>query len=97
VSLFRSSRARPVPAPDPLPLPPLEGIPEAHIAVGSLSGIAPSDIRGHLLIVVRQDGRPNLSGTACPELAALILTEVMAGLARQAYAGHECGTGGDAA
>jgi hypothetical protein len=91
-SLFGRRPARPVPAPDPLP-PLLEGgIPEAHIAVGSLSGIAPSDIRGHLLIVVRQDGRPSLSGTACPELAALILTEVMAGLARPAYAGDECGS-----
>lgn len=85
---------RRAPRPGPLTLPPLfpDGeLAEAHIAVGSLSGTAPSDIAAHLLITIGTDGQAKLTGNACPELAAVILTEMAAGLARRAYAGHDCG------
>lgn len=87
LNLFR----RRVPVPDPLPLMLRGGLPEANIAVGSLSGIAPADIQGHLLIVVGTDGRASLTGNACPELAAMVLTQMAAELARTAYKSHECG------
>lgn len=85
--LMRPFRRR-APRPDPMAFPLLA---EAHIAVGSLSGVAPSDIAAHLLITVDHDGRRKLTGSACPELAAVILTELAAGLARRACAAHECG------
>lgn len=86
MSLFRRRR------PEPLSLPLLleRGMPEAHIAVGNLAGINPSDIHGHLLIVVDRDGKASLTGNACPELAVMILTGMAAQLTRQAYATHKC-------
>jgi hypothetical protein len=84
VSPFRRRR------PQPLFLQLERGLPEAHVAIGNLSGIAPSDIHGHLLIVVDHDGQASLTGNACPELAVMILTGMAAQLTRQAYATHKC-------
>ena len=64
---------------------------EAQIAVGSLSGIAPSDIQGHLLIVVDRDDRAHMTGNAGPELGVMILTQMAAAVARKAYASRGSG------
>jgi hypothetical protein len=92
VSLFRRSR----PEPPSLPLLLERGMPEAHVAVGNLAGIDPSDIHGHLLIVIDRGGQASLTGNACPELAVMILTGMAARLAQQAYAAHECEGGTEA-
>jgi hypothetical protein len=62
---------------------------EAHIAVGSLSGIAPSDIQGHVLLVVTHDGNLGISGTACGSLRTLILAKASTVFAEQAFAAHD--------
>jgi hypothetical protein len=64
---------------------------EAEVAVGSLAGVDPADIDRHLLIVLEHSGRVSTSGTACRETTAVLLTEILAKLARDAYAGHESG------
>jgi hypothetical protein len=61
---------------------------EAHIAVGSLSGIAPSDIRCHVLLVVTSDGQLGVSGTAGGPLRMLILAKASAAFAGEAFAAH---------
>jgi hypothetical protein len=81
MSLFRRpSRPSPVPVRD---------IAEAEIAVGSLAGIAPSEIDRHLLVVLEHSGRVTMSGTACREATTVLLAEVLLQLARQAHGEHE--------
>lgn len=79
--LRRRSRAVPAPVRD---------VAEAEIAVGSLAGIAPSEIDRHVLIVVTTSGTVAISGTACRETATLILAEVLAQYARESHAEHAC-------
>jgi len=90
-----------------LPLLLERGIPGAHIAVGNLSGVAPADIRTHLLIrtcgadsvlqggeevnTVAHDGTVKLTGNACAAHAGMILADMAALIARRAYEAHECG------
>ncbi len=62
---------------------------EAHIAVGSLSGVAPSDIKAHVLLVVTHDGYLGVSGNGCGGLRALILAKASAAAAEQAFAAHD--------
>jgi hypothetical protein len=62
---------------------------EAHIAVGSLSGIAPSDIRCHVLLVVNTDGELAVSGTVRGSLRALIVAKASAAFAEEAFAAHD--------
>lgn len=85
MSLFRR-RSRPSTAP-------VRDVAEAEVAVGSLTGIPPSDIERHLLVVVEKSGRVTLSGTTCREATVLVLSELLAQLTREAYAAHECGGG----
>jgi hypothetical protein len=61
---------------------------EAHIAVGSLSGIAPSDIKCHVLLVVTNDGELAVSGTVRGSLRALIVARASAAFAQEAFAAH---------
>jgi hypothetical protein len=71
---------------------------EAHIAVGALAHIAPSDIRAHVLLVVTNDGELAVSGTVgCGNLKALILAKATAVFAEQAFAehDHDYGHGGE--
>lgn len=75
------------------PLAPLRSVDEAEVAVGSLSGVAPSDIRLHVLVVLDKTGRVSVTSAGCPETTVLLLAEVLASLARQAAAGHACGSG----
>jgi hypothetical protein len=83
--LFRRP-ARPAPTP-------VRDVTEAEIAVGSLAGIAPSEIDRHVLIVVSTTGTVAVSGTACRETTTLILAEILAQYAREAQAEHACGGG----
>ena len=69
-------------------LPGVTSVIEAHVAAGSLSGIAPSAITHHLLLVVTRDGDLSVTGTACEPLAALVLTQASGILASRAYAAH---------
>jgi hypothetical protein len=66
---------------------------EAHIAVGSLAHVAPSDIEAHVLLVVTRDGCLGVSGTGCGSLRALILAKASAAAAAQEFAAH--GHGGE--
>jgi hypothetical protein len=70
------------------------GLPETNIAIGNLSGTDPSDIAGHLLVVISHDGTVRLSGTGSPEAAVMVLAELTSQLARQAFAGRERGEEG---
>ena len=62
---------------------------EAHIAVGSLSGIAPSDIKGHVLLVLTGDGGLAVSSTVRGSLRALIVAKASAAFAEEAFAAHD--------
>lgn len=59
---------------------------ERHIAVGSLSGVAPSDVKAHVLIVLGDDGGITIEGTGAGSLRMVLLTSATAALARDAYA-----------
>jgi hypothetical protein len=83
-AVFRRRRAV---APDPGPVI-TDGI-EAHVAVGSLSGIAPSDINAHVLLVVTNDGQLGISGTGCGSFKAFILAKASAAVAGQEFAEHD--------
>lgn len=61
---------------------------EAHIAVGSLAGIAPSEINSHVLIVVTQDGELSITGSACDHQAAAIVASAGQILAMRVLAVH---------
>lgn len=61
---------------------------EAHIAVGSLAGIAPSGIHTHVLLVVTDTEGLSITGTACPEQALAIITAAASTLALRALAAH---------
>lgn len=69
-------------APEPL----LGGVAEAHIAVGSLSGVPPTDIDAHVLLVLTNAGGLSVTGTTCTEATAMIVTMAAAALAQGAYA-----------
>jgi hypothetical protein len=73
------------------PATPVRDVAEAEVAVGSLAGVAPSEIDRHVLIVLEKSGRVVMSGTACRETTALILAEVLVQYAREAQAAHACG------
>lgn len=62
---------------------------EAHIAVGSLARVAPSDIRAYVLLVVTHSGNLRISGTGPASLKALIVAKASAGLAERAFAEHD--------
>lgn len=71
---------------------------EAHIAAGSLSGIAPRDIAAHVLIVVTHEDEIGVSGT-CPDgMKALIVAQAGVSLAETLLAerenDHDHGNGG---
>jgi hypothetical protein len=77
------------------PAPPLiTGRLEAHVAVGSLSGIAPADIKAHVLIVVAQDGGLAISGTCADPLKAFVVASASAALAARAFEAHAREGGG---
>jgi hypothetical protein len=61
---------------------------EAHVAVGSLSGTAPSDVQAYVLLVLTGDGKLKAGGTASAGLAAFIVATTSAAYAQQALAGH---------
>jgi hypothetical protein len=82
----RRRRRRAAPAP---PGPVITERIEAHIAVGSLSGIAPSDIKCHVLLTLTGEGRVAVSGTVRGSLRALIVAKASAALAEEAFAAHD--------
>jgi len=61
---------------------------EAHIAVGSLASIAPSEINSHVLLVVTEDGELSITGSACDHQAAAIVASAGHVLAMKALAAH---------
>lgn len=61
---------------------------EQHIAVGSLAGIAPSDVNAHVLLVVAEDGELSITGSACDHQAAAIVATAGHVLAMKALAAH---------
>ena len=61
---------------------------EQHIAVGSLAGIAPSDVSAHVLLVVTEDGELSITGTACDHHAAAIVGSAVQVLTMKALAAH---------
>lgn len=63
-------------------------IQEQHIAVGSLSGIAPSEINSHVLIVVTGDGELSITGSACDHQAGAIVASAGQVLAMRVLAAH---------
>jgi hypothetical protein len=81
-------RPEPAPEPGPAPEPPLPPGLEREIAIGSLSGIAPTDVRAHLLIVIDADGGLKMTGVACPEMAMVMLTQAAASIAQDIARGH---------
>ena len=84
---FRFGR-RPQPAPEAVPEPPLAGL-EREIAIGSLSGIAPTEVRAHLVLVVDNAGGLKISGAACDELAVTMLTHAATLISKRILAGHK--------
>lgn len=62
---------------------------EKHIAVGSIAGVAPSDISAHVLLVLEEDGKVTIEGTGCDSLRLVLLTSATAAFAQAAYRGHE--------
>lgn len=79
---------RQAPALPGAPVPGITWVAEAHIAVGSLAHIAPSDIAHHVLLVTTRDGDLSITGTACDHAAAVIVTMAASVLARRAHDGH---------
>lgn len=78
-------------------LPPGPGITdvrEAEIAVGSLSGIAPSRIRFHVLLVIDRDGGLSITTSACDESASVIIAAASLQVAQQALDTHDHDHGG---
>ena len=61
---------------------------EAHIAVGSLAGVAPSDVNAHVLLVVTEDGGLTITGSACDHQAAAIVASAGQVLAMRLLAAH---------
>lgn len=64
----------------PLPSAPAEGspvlvtdVPAAEIAIGSLSGIAPSRIKRHVLVVLDSDEEMSITTTCCKHELAKVL------------------------
>ena len=87
---------RPLPPapPEPEDVPgPVRNITEAEIAIGSLSGIAPSRILRHVLVVADTDGGLWLSTSACknelPQLLSLAMQDAMLGAAQASPCYHE--------
>jgi hypothetical protein len=62
---------------------------EAHVAVGSLSGIAPGDITNHALLVLTGDGGLAVSGTGCDSLRALMIAHANMAIAVKAFEAHD--------
>lgn len=66
-------------------------VPEAHIAVGSLSGIAPSDIKAHVLIVLTRDGQLGVTGNTCDHLGMAVTAKALSMLADRVNDDHDHG------
>jgi len=89
--LFR----RPVrPSLPPVPVPSITETAEAHIAVGSLSGIAPSSILSHVLLAVDRDGGLSITTSACDVSASVIVAAAALQIAERAMADHDHDHGG---
>ena len=69
--------------------PPFPELAEAQIAVGSLSGIAPSDIKAHLLIVLTHRDAVGISGNVCDHLGLAIIARATSTLADRILDDHE--------
>lgn len=75
-------------------VPLIEAALEAHVAVGSLSGVAPSDITAHVLLVLEEDGGVTISGTGCDSLRAFMLASASAACALEEWRAHDHDHGG---
>jgi len=90
----RIFRRRERPSLPPVPVPGTASVPEAEIAVGSLSGIAPSDIRCHILLVVDLDGGMSVSTSACDATVSVVLAAAALQVANRVMDAHVHDHGG---
>lgn len=62
------------PAPPEDPIVRVGSVPEAEIAIGSLSGIAPSRIKRHVLVVLDDEQAMTITTTCCKHELPKLLT-----------------------
>jgi len=67
---------------------------EKRIAVGSLAGVAPADIRAHVVITLDGDGGLKITGAGCPALLLFMMATAAGAGAAEAYQAHDCRHGG---
>jgi hypothetical protein len=82
VRIFRRRQHRPVPVPG------ITSVPEAEIAVGSLSGVAPSQIRCHVLLAVDLDGGLSITTSARDATVSVVLAAAALQLAERTMSAH---------